>query len=164
MPFESTTSAYYPPGIKAVEITANIRSRLFALPYGDSVLSLHARIFDFLGGFPDQCLMEDYELVALLRRRAALFAPPSELLAPGSGTKEKVAIIPGTPALCSPRRWQKLGVLYVTYANSKFVNLYAGATRMGPDDLFQLYYGREPPKRDAKASPWERRLANTLES
>ena len=60
----------HPPGIKAVETTANIRTHLFSLPYGDQVLSVPAVVFDYIGGFPDQCLMEDYELVSLLRRRA----------------------------------------------------------------------------------------------
>mmetsp|Transcript_43015 Transcript_43015/g.90346 ORF Transcript_43015/g.90346 Transcript_43015/m.90346 type:complete len:607 (-) Transcript_43015:358-2178(-) len=161
MPFESTTKTYYPPGIRAVETTANLRTRLYSLPYGDQVISLQAAVFHFLGGFPDQCLMEDYELVALLRRRAALFVAPSD----GSGglQKENVAIIPGTPALCSPRRWQKFGVLYVTYMNSKFVNLYAGARKMSPDDLFQLYYSRKPPERDDADSQWEIELRTILE-
>jgi len=162
MPFESLKSTYYPPGIRAVETTANLRTHLFSLPYGDQVLSLHTCVFEFLGGFPDQCLMEDYELVALLRRRAALFVSPSD--APGgSAAKEKLAIIAGAPSLCSPRRWQKFGVLYVTFMNSKFVNLYAGAARMDPDDLFQLYYGRAPPKRVATDSPWEVELEKMLE-
>jgi hypothetical protein len=151
---------YSPPGIRAVEATANLRTHLYSLPYGDQVLSLHACVFDFLGGFPDQCLMEDYELVSLLRRRAALFAVPR---APGgNAARERLAIIPGDPALCSPRRWQKLGVLYVTYMNSRFVNLYAGTRRMGPDELFRLYYGKEPPTRVAVDSPWEVELANRL--
>mmetsp|Transcript_442 Transcript_442/g.867 ORF Transcript_442/g.867 Transcript_442/m.867 type:complete len:626 (-) Transcript_442:1026-2903(-) len=161
MPFESSITMYYPPGIKAVETTANIRTHLFSLPYGDQVLSLHARVFEFIGGFPDQCLMEDYELVSVLRRRAALFVPPFDV--PGGSTaREKVACVPGAPALCSPRRWQKFGVLYVTYMNSHFVNLYAGKRKMGPDDLFQLYYGRVPPKRDVTDSPWEVELATML--
>ncbi|KAL7536521.1 hypothetical protein ACHAXR_007222 [Thalassiosira sp. AJA248-18] len=162
MQFESSTTSYYPPGIRAVETTANLRTHLYKLPYGDQVISLHTCIFDFLGGFPDQCLMEDYELVSLLRRRAALFANPS--VGAFGKNKEKLAIIGGAPALCSPRRWQKFGVLYVTYNNSKFVNLYAGTRQMGPDELFQLYYGREPPRRDTHDSPWEIELVKMLQS
>jgi glycosyltransferase involved in cell wall biosynthesis len=153
---------YCPPGIRAVEATANLRTHLYSLPYGDQVLSLHACVFDFLGGFPDQCLMEDYELVSLLRRRAALFAVPRT--PGGNPAREGLAIIPGDPALCSPRRWQKFGVLYVTYMNSRFVNLYAGTRRMGPDELFRLYYGKDPPTRVAVDSPWEVELANRLEA
>ena len=154
MPFAHSTKFYHPPGIRAVETTANIRTHLYSLPYGDQVISLHACVFHFLGGFPDQCLMEDYELVSLLRRRSALFTPPlSEF---GNATnKEKLAIILGPPALCSPRRWQKFGVLFVTFMNSRLVNLYAGGMKLSPDDLFRLYYDREPPPRLSECSPWE---------
>ena len=89
--------------------------------------------------------MEDYELVALLRKRAALITSPAPL--------ERLKIIPGEPSLCSPRRWQKFGVLYVTFMNSKFVNKYAGG--MSPDFLFSHYYGQSPPARRNSLSPWE---------
>ncbi len=162
MPFASNRILYYPPGIRAVEMTANMRTHLYSLPYGDQVLSLHSCVFHFLGGFPDQCLMEDYELVCLLRRRSALFKPT---LDDGiSVSQEKLAIVRGHPALCSPRRWQKFGVLYVTFMNSKLVNLYAGVKKLGPDDLFRLYYGRDPPVRDENDSPWEIQLAQLLKS
>lgn len=154
MPFASSLNNYFPPGIRAVEVTANMRSRLYSLPYGDSTLSMHACVFHFLGGYPDQCLMEDYELVSLLRLRAALFQ--------SSHGREKLAMIRGSPAQCSPRRWQKYGVLYVTYTNSRLVNLYAGAMKLGADDLFRLYYGKEPPQRKVGVSPWEIELEDRL--
>jgi hypothetical protein len=159
-PFEKVNTLYYPPGVKAVEFSANLRTHLYSLPYGDQVLSLHACVFHFLGGFPDQCLMEDYELVSLLRHRAALFSSPSD--SSGNSEREKLAIITGEPALCSPRRWQKFGVLYVTYMNSTFVNLYAGASKMGPDNLYRRYYGTAPPTRNAAESPWELELVKIL--
>ena len=123
---------------------------MYSLPYGDQVISVPAVVFDYVGGFPDQCLMEDYELVSLLRRRSALL--------PEFGIKEleRLIIIGGPPALCSPRRWQKFGVLYVTYMNSKLVNLYAGG--LSPDDMFQLYYSRPPPERNNEVAPWEKEM------
>ena len=139
---------YYPPGIKAVETTANIRTQLYSLPYGDQTISIAKQVFDFLGGFPDQCLMEDYELVALLRKRASLLK---------TQPREALKIIDGPPALCSPRRWQSFGVLYVTFMNSKLVNLYSGG--LGPDELYTLYYGRRPPNRQNVLSPWEVAMA-----
>ena len=136
-----------PPGIKAVEATANLRTHLYSLPYGDQCLSVPSDIFHLIGGFPDQCLMEDYELVALLRNRSAL------LHRLGVTQRERLHIIGGPAVLCSPRRWQKFGVLYVTWMNSKFVNLYVGG--LHPDDLFRLYYGAPPPAREQELSPWE---------
>ncbi len=149
-PFTSDCLGYYPPGIKAVETTANIRTQLFSLPYGDQAISIAKNVFDFVGGFPDQCLMEDYELVALLRKRASLMTK----------CREQLKIIPGEPSLCSPRRWQKFGVLFVTYTNSKLVNLYAGG--MSSDDLYRRYYGRDPPDRDEELSPWEVEMARIV--
>ena len=146
----------YPPGIKAVETTANLRTQMYSLPYGDQVLSVPAVVFDYLGGFPDQCLMEDYELISLLRRRAALLPKFC------SQDKERLIIIKGPPALCSPRRWQKHGVLYVTFMNSKFVNLYAGG--LSPDDLFRLYYGQPPPERTSPLAPWEEDSRELIQS
>ena len=163
-----TTTVYRPPGIGAVELTANLRSRFFALPYGDQTLSLSKAVFDFVGGYPDQCLMEDYELVGLLRRRASVMAKLTSTngtaVAIGSDgvlEQERLGIVPGDPALCSPRRWQKFGVLYVTYTNSKLVRTY-GKDEMredcGPDGLYRRYYGRDPPKRSEDVSPWEKDL------
>ena len=151
-----------PPGLNAVQFTANLRTHMYSLPYGDQAISLTSQIFHFLGGFPDQCLMEDYELVALLRKRASVVSKAIT----GVNHEESLAIIGGEPALCSPRRWQKFGVLYVTFMNSKFVNLYTGG--MHPNDLYRLYYGKFPPKRKNDLSPWEiemeKILASTLSS
>ena len=76
-----------PRGIKAVESTANWRTRLYNLPYGDQCLSIRRDVFKFIGGFPANCLMEDYDLVGLLRLRAAVL-------------NENIKIIPGDPARC----------------------------------------------------------------
>ena len=143
-----------PPGIKAVETTANLRTHMYSLPYGDQCLSVPSDIFHYVGGFPDQCLMEDYEMVALLRKRSALLPKV------GLSQRERLQIIGGPAALCSPRRWQKFGVLYVTWMNSKFVNLYASG--LHPDDLFRLYYGASPPAREQEMSPWEVELEELL--
>lgn len=145
----------HPPGIKAVETTANLRTHMYSLPYGDQCISVPSDIFHYLGGYPDQCLMEDYEMVTLLRKRSVLLAKL------GVADREQLYIIGGHPALCSPRRWQKFGVLYVTWMNSKFVNLYAAG--LSPDGLFRLYYGGSPPKRDRELSPWEIELQEILQ-
>jgi len=99
--------------------------------------------------------MEDYELVALLRKRASLLPKL------GVEETEKLTIIGGDPALCSPRRWQKFGVLYVTFMNSKFVNLYAGG--MGPNELYTKYYGTVAPERAKQLSPWELELEQLIQ-
>jgi hypothetical protein len=160
---DSLCGGICPPGIGAIETTANLRCRWWSLPYGDQCLSLRSVDFHFLGGFPHQCFMEDYELIALLRKRVRLlpkFARTSSAQSAAINLdSEELTIIPGPPALCSPRRWQKFGVFYVTYTNSKLVNLYAKG--MTPDDLYQLYYGQGLSIRSPK-SPWEMELDQML--
>ncbi|WP_109313929.1 TIGR04283 family arsenosugar biosynthesis glycosyltransferase [Ruegeria sp. AU67] len=46
---------------------ANLRSRLFGLPYGDQGLLVPSEMYRKAGGFPDQPLMEDVALVRSLR-------------------------------------------------------------------------------------------------
>lgn len=46
---------------------ANLRSRLFGLPYGDQGLLLRREAYDVAGGYEDIALMEDVALVRALR-------------------------------------------------------------------------------------------------
>lgn len=48
---------------------ANLRSRLFGLPYGDQGLLVPRDLYLAAGGYPDQPLMEDVALVRRLRPR-----------------------------------------------------------------------------------------------
>jgi hypothetical protein len=141
--------AYSPPGIEAVETTANLRTHWYHLPYGDQCLSIPQFVYQYVGGFPDQCLMEDYELIGLLRKRVALLCKFGQY----HHQQEQLQILPDK-ALCSPRRWQHFGVFYVTFTNSKCVSLYASG-RVTADNLFRLYYGQSPPTRTNELSPWE---------
>lgn len=150
---------YYPPGLRAIEVTANIRCKFFALPYGDQCLSIPTDIFRHVGGYPDQCLMEDYELIRLLRMRSAAACDLNSngsLYPDLSQRKEAIEILFDYKAVCSPRRWQKYGVLYVTYTNSFCVKLYNNG-QLTPDELFCQYYGtaKSPNRMNGDKSPWE---------
>lgn len=46
---------------------ANLRSRLFDLPYGDQGLLISRAVYDATGGYPDQPLMEDVVMARQLR-------------------------------------------------------------------------------------------------
>lgn len=48
---------------------ANTRSRYAGLPYGDQGLILPRRLYDAVGGYPDQPLMEDVALARALKGR-----------------------------------------------------------------------------------------------
>lgn len=48
---------------------ANLRSRLFGLPYGDQSLLIPASLYNQIGGYPDIPLMEDVAMARALRGR-----------------------------------------------------------------------------------------------
>jgi len=48
---------------------ANLRSRLFRLPYGDQGLLISCTEYDAVGGYPDIALMEDVAMARALRGR-----------------------------------------------------------------------------------------------
>jgi hypothetical protein len=119
----------YPWGIRAVWLLGNLRAYLFRLPYGDHIISIPTAYFRYLGGFPNQPIMEDYDLMNLLRQRAAVLP------------YEGIRIIPPPTARCSVRRWQRFGTVYVTLVNALLVHRY---TQCGwtADDVYEYYYER----------------------
>ncbi len=51
---------------------ANLRTRLFSLPYGDQGLLISRALYDQIGGYPDQPLMEDVAIARRLKGRVVL--------------------------------------------------------------------------------------------
>lgn len=51
---------------------ANLRTRLFGLPFGDQGLLIPRDLYQWCGGYPDQPLMEDLALARALKRRITL--------------------------------------------------------------------------------------------
>ena len=51
---------------------ANLRSRLFDLPYGDQGLLVPRKMYDAAGGYPDQPLMEDVALARALKGKLSM--------------------------------------------------------------------------------------------
>jgi hypothetical protein len=54
---------------KLVAFGANVRSRVFGLPYGDQGLLVARSVLDSVGGVPDVALMEDVVLARALKGR-----------------------------------------------------------------------------------------------
>ena len=54
---------------KLVALGANLRSRVFGLPYGDQGLLVSRSVLDSVGGVPDVALMEDVVLARALKGR-----------------------------------------------------------------------------------------------
>ena len=88
--------------LRLLERLINFRARSMQMPYGDQGLFMTSEMFSSVGGFPDQPIMEDYELVRKLRR------------------KGKINILPVT-ATTSARRWKKLGILRTTLRNQAII-------------------------------------------
>ena len=51
---------------------ANLRTRLFGLPYGDQGMLLHRNLYDAVGGYPNIKLMEDVALARALPHKPIL--------------------------------------------------------------------------------------------
>lgn len=84
--------------LRWVEYGVNWRSRVLQMPYGDQGIFLRSATFQQVGGFPEQPIMEDFELMRRLQRLG------------------KIAIIP-IPVVTSARRWLQRGILRTTLIN-----------------------------------------------
>ena len=107
-------------GRRFLERTVNRRARARQLPYGDQGLFMRREVFVELGGFPDQPIMEDYELVRRLRRRG------------------RIAVASGAVAT-SGRRWEEHGLVKTTLINQ--IMLAAYHLGVSPHRLARLYRG-----------------------
>ncbi|WP_323768187.1 TIGR04283 family arsenosugar biosynthesis glycosyltransferase [Marinovum sp.] len=107
------------PMARLTESWANLRSRLFDLPYGDQALLLPRALYHAAGGYPDQPLMEDVALARALKGRLTL--------------------LPAT-ALTSADRYQRDGWLRRGAQNLTTLARYATGTP--PETLAQRYTKR----------------------
>jgi rSAM/selenodomain-associated transferase 2 len=78
---------------------ANVRSRVFALPYGDQALFVQRSDFMRLGMFPAMEIMEDFAFVRKFKRSGGNISVLSDKV------------------ITSARRWQKRGCLFTTMCN-----------------------------------------------
>ena len=108
--------------LRFIEAAAKWRSRLLGVFFGDQALFVRRSIFAALGGFPDQPLLEDYELVRRLRQRGRVIVLPQ-------------------PAVTSARRWEERG----PWRNSCLNALLTAAYLLGvsPKVLCRWYRGRQ---------------------
>lgn len=106
--------------MKCVETGTNFRSRVRRLPYGDQGLFMERRVFDALGRFPEQSLMEDYALVRKARARGRVLTVPAA-------------------CVTSARRWDRLGVWRTMWRNQVVI---AGYHLGVPPERLRAYYKR----------------------
>lgn len=104
---------------RVIERAVALRVRLLGLPYGDQGLLIHRDLFDAVGGYPDQLLMEDVEIMRRLGRA-------------------RHVVLSGE-ARTSAARWRRRGWIRQTALNLTCLSLY----RMGvPADRIAKLYGR----------------------
>jgi rSAM/selenodomain-associated transferase 2 len=110
--------------LRFIEQFVLLRSVFLRLPYGDQAIFLTASMFDSIGGYPVQPLMEDYELVRRLRRRGRLEILPQAVTT-------------------SARRWRQLGIVQTTLLNQMIVFAYLAG--VAPERLARWYRGKAGP-------------------
>ena len=118
------------PGLalRMVESGVAFRSRLQQMPYGDQALFFRSSDFYAQNGFKRISIMEDYELVARMRKSGSIS-------------------LASKPVKTSARRWIKRGILRTTILNQMCLIAY----RLGFSDqtIARLYRG-EPQKQNLK--------------
>lgn len=85
--------------LKVIEWSANLRSRLTRVPYGDQSIFLRKANFDRMGGFREIPIMEDLELMTRIRKQGG-----------------RIHILT-QKSVTSSRRWRKEGIAFCTLRN-----------------------------------------------
>jgi hypothetical protein len=93
------------PGSRLVERLANFRSTTMGMPYGDQAIFTSTALFKRMNGFKDMEVMEDYELVARLRRLGRIS-------------------VAHKPVITSSRKYHKAGLMFNTLINQAIIVLY----------------------------------------
>jgi rSAM/selenodomain-associated transferase 2 len=104
---------------RVIEYFINHRSRLTGIATGDQALFMSPSVFEKVGQFPDQLLMEDVEISKRLRRISHPFCIRSRLQT-------------------SSRRWEQKGILSTVWLMWRLrYQYYRGAS---PEKLYHQYY------------------------
>jgi len=85
--------------LKIIEWSANLRSRVTRVPYGDQSIFIRKDYFERVGGFREIPIMEDLELMTRIRKRGG-----------------RIHILE-QKSVTSSRRWKKEGIAVCTLRN-----------------------------------------------
>lgn len=80
--------------IKLVELFANLRARLFSLPYGDQAIFVRKDIFKKTGGFKEYPFLEDLDLVIRLKNFGKLRYIPCNVIVSSRRIKKGYPLSP----------------------------------------------------------------------
>jgi len=120
-----------------IELGQGIRERISGLAYGDQGLLVSRTLFQEARGFPDLPLMEDVEILRLLKEK---------------GRWKKIT----EPILTNPRRYQEEGHWWSWLRNTALITLYLAG--VSPKKLARFYPSRgktegAPPERLSISDP-----------
>jgi rSAM/selenodomain-associated transferase 2 len=104
---------------KLISVVGRLRSRLTRIPYGDQAQFIRKSVFDEIGGFPDEPIMEDVALMDRIRtagHRITFLTPP---------------------ARTSDRRWRADGAARGTVRNWRLMAAYRSG--VSPVELVKHY-------------------------
>lgn len=104
--------------LRMVATFANWRTAITRIPYGDQGIFVRRSVFEKIGGYSDQALMEDLEFSRRLKRQGRLVLLPDRVLT-------------------SSRRWDQEGIFYTTVRNQVLVFLYF--LGVSPEHLARWY-------------------------
>jgi rSAM/selenodomain-associated transferase 2/rSAM/selenodomain-associated transferase 1 len=123
------------PAMRLMALGANLRSRLFRLPYGDQALFVRRANFHEAGGFPKTPIMEDVAFVQTMKKRGRISILPSRITT-------------------SSRRYKAMGTFRTWMVNQlAMAGFFMG---IPSEELAVLYRGREK-----SLGIWIRRLMKT---
>ena len=109
-------------GYRIIEYSANLRSRLLKLPYGDQALFMKKETYFAANGFPDQPILEELDLLSRLKNLGRIVIAPAY-------------------ATTSARRWQQHGIMKTTIVNQ--LMLTGWVMGISSERLASWYYKRQ---------------------
>jgi len=112
----------YGMGYRIIEYSANLRSRMLSLPYGDQALFMKKETYFATNGFPDQPIMEEIDLLSRLKNLGRIVIAP-------------------VCATTSARRWQQHGIVKTTIMNQ--LMLAGWAMGISSERLARWYYKKQ---------------------
>lgn len=79
---------------KLVELFANLRARIFSLPYGDQAIFIKRDLFEKIGGFREYPFLEDIDMAMRIRKFGKLKYIPLEVVASSRRLKKGYLLSP----------------------------------------------------------------------
>lgn len=115
--------------LRLIEWGVGLRSRLLQMAYGDQAIFVRRKTFHQAGGFANQPILEDLDLIRRLQLLGRIRVAPAAVTT-------------------SARRWQRLGIMRTTILNQ--VMLAGYLAHVNPEKLVRLYYGGSAGSRAGK--------------